>query len=102
VVLFDSFEDYGFENVLGTEEVGKEKTLTKEVCPFIFVHQEETFSHVFHDPMACYMECFNNQNLQLMMSYKLRNRGDGQSTSVLNMDFFLPGGLFQSTLSYGS
>jgi hypothetical protein len=35
-------------------------------------------SHVFHDPVACYMECFNNQNLQPMMSCKVGNEDDGQ------------------------
>jgi hypothetical protein len=88
---------------LRTKEVEQEQqTLMKEACLSVFVHQEEMFSHVFHDPVACYMECFNNQNLQLMMSCKLRNKDDGQSTSVLNMDCLPPGVSFQSTLSYDS
>jgi hypothetical protein len=51
-----------FEVILITEEVEKEQqTLMKETCLSVFVHQEEVFSHVFYDPVACYMECFNNQ-----------------------------------------
>jgi len=53
-----------FENVLRTEEVEKKRQTTmKEVCLSVFVHQEKMFSHMFHDPIACYMECFNNRNL---------------------------------------
>jgi hypothetical protein len=103
VVLSNSFEDYGSENVLSTEEVEKEQqTLVKEACPSVLAHQKEMFSHVFHDPVACYMESFNNQNLQLMMGCKIRDEDDGQSTSTLNTDCLLPGGLFQSTLSCSS
>jgi hypothetical protein len=74
----------------------------KEACPYVLVHQEEMFSHVFHDPVTCYMESFNNQNLHLMMGCKLRDEDDGQPTLALNMDIFLPGGLFQSTLYFSS
>jgi hypothetical protein len=66
----------------------------KEACPYVLDHQEEMFSHVFHDPMACYMESFNNQKLQLTMGCKLRDKDDGHSTSTLNMDCLLPGGSF--------
>jgi len=53
VVLSNSFEDYGSENVLRTEEVEQEQqTLVKEDHPSILVHKKEMFSHVFHDPMA--------------------------------------------------
>jgi hypothetical protein len=99
VVLLDSFEDYGSK----TEEEEKRKpTLVKMACPSVLVHRKEIFSHMFHDPVACYMESFNNQNLQLMMGCKLRDEDDGQSTSVLDMDFFLPGVSFQPTLSSDS
>jgi hypothetical protein len=69
------------ENVRKIEEIEQEQqTLMKEARLSIFAHQEEMISHVFHNPVACYMECFNNQNLQLMMSCELGNEDDGQST----------------------
>jgi hypothetical protein len=98
-VLSNSFEDFGSENVLRIEEVKQEKqTLVKEACPSVLVHKKEMFSHVFHDPVACYMESFNNQNLQLMMGCNIRDEDDVQSMSALNMDFFLSKDLFQSVL----
>jgi hypothetical protein len=48
------------------------------------------------------MDSFNNQNLQLMMGCKLRDEDDGQLTSLLDMDCFLPGVSFQPTLSLDS
>jgi hypothetical protein len=103
VVLFNSFEDYGSENVLRTEEVEQEQqTLVKEACPSVLVHQKEMFSHVFHDPVACYMESFNNQNLQLMMGCKLRNKDDGQVNVNIKYGLLATRGLFQSTLSCSS
>jgi len=57
---------------------------------------------MFDNPVACYMESFNNQNLQLMMGCKLRDEYDGQSTSVLDMDLFLPGVSFERELSFDS
>ena len=78
VVLFNSFEDYGYENVPKIEEVEQiQQTLVKEAFPSILVHQKEMFAHVFHDPVACYMESFNSHNLQLRMGHKIRNKDDG-------------------------
>jgi hypothetical protein len=57
---------------------------------------------MLHDPVACYMESLNNKNLQLMMGCKIRDEDDGQSTLVLDMDFFPLGVSFQTTFSSDS
>jgi hypothetical protein len=68
-----------FENTLGIKEVEQEQqTLVKQACPSILVHQKEMFSHGFHDPMTCYMENSNNQNLSLRMVCKLIDEYNGQ------------------------
>jgi hypothetical protein len=45
-------------------------------------------SHVFHDPVACYMEGFNSQNLQPTISCKTGNIDDGQLMSEPVITFF--------------
>jgi hypothetical protein len=71
----------------------------KEACPSVLTPKKEMFSHVFHDPMACYMENIYNLNLQLMMGCELRNEEDDKSMSVLDMDCFTPEVSFQLELS---
>ena len=44
-------------------------------------------SHVFDDSVACYMESFNSQNLQLMISCKYENKIDDQMVSESAMSF---------------
>jgi hypothetical protein len=44
-------------------------------------------SHVFDDPVACYMESFNSQNLQLMISCKYENKIDDQMVLESTMSF---------------
>jgi hypothetical protein len=98
-----SITTISFEVIPRTEEVEQEQqTLMKETCIYVFVHQEEIFSHVFYDFVACYMECFYNQDLHLMVNCKILNKYEGKPTSVLNMGFSPPGVSFQSMLSYGS
>jgi len=46
-------------------------------------------SHVSDDPVACYMESFNSQNLQLMISCKYENKIDDQMVSESAM-YFVP------------
>jgi len=99
IVLLDSFENYGSNT---KEEEKRKPTLLKMACPFFLVHRKEIFSHMFHDLVPCYMESFNNQNLQLMMGCKLRDKDDGQSMLVLDMDFFPPEVSFQPALSSNS
>jgi hypothetical protein len=54
-----------FENVLRTKEIEQEQqTLRKEARLSIFIHQEEMIFHGFHDPVACYMENYNNQKIK--------------------------------------
>jgi hypothetical protein len=92
-----------FENILRTEEIEQEQqTLMKEACLSVFVHQEEMIPSCFHDPVACYMENFNNQNLRLRMDCKLRDEDNGKSTSILDMDCFTPVVSFQPVLSSDS
>jgi len=89
-----------FENVLRTKDTDQEQqTLMKEACPSVLTHQKEMFSHMSYEFVACYMEKFNNQNLQLMMGCELRNEDDDKSMSILNMGYFLPKVSFQPTLS---
>jgi hypothetical protein len=71
----------------------------KEACLSIFLYQEEM---VFHDPMACYMENSNNQNLRLRMDCKLKGEDNGKSMSVLDMDCFTPEVSFRPVLSSNS
>jgi predicted transcriptional regulator len=52
-------------------------------------------SRVFDDPIACYMESFNNQNLQLMISCKYENKNDDQMVSESAMSFILATVLLQ-------
>jgi hypothetical protein len=42
---------------------------------------------VSDDPVACYMESFNSQNLQLMISCKYENKIDDQMVSESAMSF---------------
>jgi hypothetical protein len=89
------------ENTLRIEEVEQEQqTLVKEACPSVLTPKKEMFPHVFHDPMACYMENIYNQNLQLMVGCKLRNEGDDKSMSVLDIDCFIPEVSFQLQLFF--
>jgi hypothetical protein len=68
-----------FENVLRTKEIEQEQqTLMKEAGLSVFVHQEEMIFHDFYDPMACYMENSNNQDLRLKMDCKLKGGDNGQ------------------------
>jgi len=82
VVLLHSFEDYGFKT---KEEEQRKLALVKIACPFILVHRKEIFYHMFHDPVACYMESFNNQNLQLLMGCKIRD--EDEATIVFLLGF---------------
>jgi hypothetical protein len=89
-----------FENVLRTEKIEqRQQTLMKEACLSVFVYQEEM---IFHDPVACYMENSNNQNLRLRIDCKLKGEDNGKSTSVLDMDCFTPEVSFQPVLSSDS
>jgi hypothetical protein len=47
------------------------------------------YSHVFDDPVACYMESFNSQNFQLMINCKFENKIDDQMVSKITM-YFVP------------
>jgi hypothetical protein len=48
-----------FKNIPKIEEMKQEqKTLLKEACFSVLAPEKETFFHVFHDPMARYMENF--------------------------------------------
>jgi hypothetical protein len=68
-----------FENVLRIEEIEQEQqTLMKRVGLSVFVHQEEIIFHDFYDPMACYIENSNNQDLRLKMDCKLKDEDNGQ------------------------
>jgi hypothetical protein len=85
-----------FENVLRTKEVEQEQqTLMKEACLSVFIHQEEMIFHEFYDPMACYMESSNNQDLRLKMDCKLRDGDNGKSMSKLDMGCSTPVVSFQ-------
>jgi hypothetical protein len=64
--------------------------------------QKEIFSHVFYDPMACYMENLCNQNLQLMMGCNLRSKDNDKKTSELDIGCSLLEVSFQSTLFFDS
>jgi hypothetical protein len=56
-----------FEKNLRIKEIKREqKTLVREACSSVLTPKKEMFPHVFHDPMACYMENIHNQNLQMM------------------------------------
>jgi hypothetical protein len=52
--------------------------------------------------MACYMENSNNQHLSLWMDCKLKDKDNGKSTSVLDMDCFTPEVSFHLVLSSDS
>jgi hypothetical protein len=90
-----------FENIPKIEEMKQDKkTLVKEDCFFVLALEKETFFHVFHDPMAHYMENFYNQNLQRIVGCKLKDKGSDESMSVLNMGRFTLDDVLQPWLSY--
>jgi hypothetical protein len=84
------------------ETPSSEKTLVKEACFSILAPKKETFFHAFHDPMACYMENFYNQNLQMIVGYKIKDKGSDKLMFVLNMGHFTPNNVLQPWLPYVS
>jgi hypothetical protein len=74
----------------------------KEACFSVLAPEKETFFHVFHDPMARYMENFYNQDLQRIVGCKLKDKGSDELVSVLNMGRFTPDDVLQPWLSYVS
>jgi hypothetical protein len=89
-----------FENVLRTEKIEqRQRTHMKEACLYVFVYQGEM---IFHDPMACYMENYNNQNLRLRMDCNLIDGDNGKSTSVSDMGCCTPVVSFRPMLTYDS
>ena len=80
----------------------EQKTLVKEACFSVLPLEKETFFHVFHDPMACYMEKFYNQDLQRIVGCKLKDKGSDELVFVLNMGLFTPDDVLHQCLSYVS
>ena len=89
-----------FENIPKIEEMKQEKKiLVKEACFSVLPPEKETFFHVFHDPMAHYVEFFY---LQRIVGYRLKNKRSNELVSVLNMGHFTPDNVLQPWLSYVS
>jgi hypothetical protein len=57
---------------------------------------------IFNDPMACYMENSNNQNLRFRIDCKLKSEDNRKSMSILDMDCFTQEVPFQPVLSSDS
>ena len=65
-----------FKNIPKIEEMKQEqKTLVKEACFSVLAPRRETFFHVFHDSMACYMEKIYNQDLQRIVGCNIKDEG---------------------------
>jgi hypothetical protein len=60
----------------------------RDTYPFVLVHQKEIISHMFYDPMACYMENYDNQDLRLRMGCQLRDEDNDKSMSKLDIGCF--------------
>jgi len=92
-----------FKNIPKNEEMKQEKKpFVKEDCFFVLVPEKETFFHMFHDPMARYMENLYNHNLQMIVGCKLKDKGSDELMSILNMGHFTPDDVLRPWLSYVS
>jgi hypothetical protein len=88
-----------FENTLRTEGVEPEqKTLVRGTCFYVLTFKKEMCPHVFHDPMAYYLEDLCNQNLQSVVGDEFKNERDEKSMVVLDMDFLIQEVSFQSEI----
>jgi hypothetical protein len=57
-------------------------------------------SHVFHDPITCYMECFNSQNFHPMISCMDINEDDGKLVPIQIVSSFSVDVLLQQSNAY--
>jgi hypothetical protein len=87
------------------EEAGKSDCIQSVIVlheQIVISEEDQHPSHTFNDPIVDYMEGYFSLDLQLVINYQLGNKDDGQSTSMLDMDFLPPGVSFQLALSSDS
>ena len=85
-----------------TEKAGKSDCIHSDIVlheKIVISEEGQQPSHTFNDPVVDYMEGYFSSDLQPVINYHLGNKYDGQSASVLDMDFFPPTVSFQPTLS---
>jgi hypothetical protein len=103
VVLFLSGLDMdGDSETTSMETPSSEKTLVKEYFSSVLAPEKETFFQMIHDPKTHYMERVYNQNLQIIVDCKLKDKESNESMSVSNMILFTPDDVLQPWLPYDS
>jgi hypothetical protein len=103
-LCFSSFELLKANNEI-TEEAVKFHCIHSDIFlheQIVISKEDQQSSHTFNDPVFYYMEGYFNSDLQSVIDYHLGNKYDGQSTSMLDMDFLPLGVSFLPTLSYYS
>jgi hypothetical protein len=100
-LCFSSFELLKINHEI-TEEAEKSDCIHSDLVlheQIVISEEDQQTSHAFYDCVADYMEGYFNSDLQPVLTYQLGNKDDGQSTLMLDMDFFPPRFSFQRTLS---
>ena len=74
-----------------TEEARKSDCIHSDTFlheKIVISEEDQQPSHAFDDHVFYFMEGYFSSDLQVVLNYKLGNKDDGQSTSVLDMDCF--------------
>jgi hypothetical protein len=93
LLCFSSFELLKANHEI-TKEAGKYNCIhigTVLHEQIVIGEEDQQPSHAFNVHVVDYMEGYFSSNLQPVLNYQLGNKYDGQSMSVLDMDFFPPG-----------
>jgi hypothetical protein len=100
-LCFSSFELLKVNHEI-TEEAGKYDCIHNDTVlheQIVISEEDQQSYHIFDNPIVDYKEGYFSSDLQPVINYQLGNKDHGQSTSMLDMDFFPPGVSFQPTLS---
>jgi hypothetical protein len=103
-LCFSSFELLKVNHEI-TKEVEKSDCIHSDIVlheKIVISEEDQQPSHAFNDHVVDYMEGYFSSDLQHVINYQLGNKDDGQSTSMLDMDFFPPRVSFQPALSSDS